>query len=136
MNNFLKYPTGSSSSMELDYDHIIVSTSMNRGKIFIAFNIPYKDSNANGIFKLGTMVYKNNIDILILPKLSLESEIIIPSIWEGRMKYVIYENEEQLMEYATNNEVLLQNAIDPTEISGDGDYALINDVLYHRRMAV
>ena len=136
MNNFLKYPTGSSSSMELDYDNIIVSTSMNRGKTFIAFNIPYKDSNANGIFKEGAMVYINNINILILPKLSLNNEIIIPSIWEGRMKYVIYENEEQFNEYSTNNEVLLQNAIDPTKISGNGDYALINDVLYHRRMAV
>lgn len=85
---------------------------MYRGKTFIAFNIPYKDSNANGIFKLGAMVFRNNIYILILPKLSLENEIIIPSIWESRMKYVIYENEEQLMEYSTNGEILLENAID------------------------
>lgn len=135
MNNFFKYPTGSSSSMELDYDHIIVSTSMKRGKLFIAFNIPYKDSNANGIFKLGAMVFRNNIYILILPKLSLDNEIIVPTA-DGRIKYVIYENEEQLMEYSTNDDILLQNAIDPTEISGDGDYALINDILYHRRMVV
>lgn len=137
MNNFLKYPTGTSGSMELDYDNIIVSILMDPNKKYIVFNIPYENSNgANGIFKEGIIVYKNNIDILILPKLSLESEIIIPSIWEGRMKYVIYENEEQLDEYLINDEILIQNAIDPTEISGDGDYALINDILYHRRMAV
>lgn len=135
MNNFLKYPTGNSGSMELDYNHIIVSTSMKRGKTFIAFNIPYKDSNANGIFKVGAMVFRNNIYILILPKLSLDNEIIVPTE-DGRIKYVIYENEEQLMEYSTNDDILLQNAIDPTEISGDGDYALINDILYHRRMVV
>jgi len=137
MNNFFKYPTGSSGSMELDYDNIIVSTSMNPEITFIAFNIPYKNGDStNGIFKEGAMVHKNNIYILILPKLSLNNEILMPRIWEGRMKYVIYENEEQFNEYTTIDEILLQNAIDPTEISGDGDFALINDILYHRRMAV
>lgn len=137
MNNFLKYPSGTSGSMELDYDNIIISTSMNPEKTFIAFNIPYKNGDGTtGIFKEGAMVYKNNIAILILPKLSLESEIIIPHIWEGRMKYVIYENEEQLDEYLINDEILIQNAIDATKMSGDGDYALINDILYNRRMSV
>ncbi len=154
MNNFFKYPSGSSGSMELDYDEIIL-TLIELGEFMelelnaagLCFYIPSKNDESTGIFKIGAaLISDNNTLSLILPKLSLERDIELPmqSIVEylsdqplsaqlASIKYVIYDEENPISAYISDNDKLLGDLKEPiVSIGLPGVFLRNNEVVVYQ----
>lgn len=150
MNNFFKYPSGSSSSMELDYDEIILTTiefiefmESELDAAGLCFYIPSKDDKSTGIFKIGAaLISDNNTLSLILPKLSLERDIELPmqgiieylSAHPASIKYVIYDEENPISAYISDNDKLLGDLKEPiVSIGLSGVFLRNNEVVVYQQ---